>query len=86
MCRNVHASLFLEEGFDPFDFGGPIHLGLYPEPVSAYFMGISSIRELGFKDVGACGFAQYDQTDLGKFKEVLLRESVQICHELSGFQ
>ena len=82
----MHASQFLDEGFDPFGFGRSGNLGLCPEPVPAYSMGIGSIRELGFKDVGACGFAEYDLTDLSKFKEVLLRESVQICHELSGFQ
>ena len=86
MCRSVPASLYLEEGFDLFSFGGPGHLGLCPEQVSAYSMGIGSIRELGFKDIGTCGFAQYNWTDLSKFKEVLLRESVQICHELSRFQ
>ena len=80
------ASLYLEEGFDSFGFGGPGHLGLCPEPVCAYSMGFGSIQELGFKDIGTCGFAQYKWTDLRKFKEVLLRESVQICHELSGFQ
>ena len=85
MCRNVPASLYLEEGFDPSGFGGPGHLGLCPEPVYAYSKGISSIQEPGFKDVGTYGFAQYNQTDLSRFKEVLLRESVQICHELSGF-
>ena len=45
----MHASQFLDEGFDPFGFGGPGHLGLCPEPVSAYSMGIGSIQELGFK-------------------------------------